>query len=86
MLSNFLSKHRLTLYCMIVSALFLTVAGSGFAQSLDLEIDAADFISSINIWLALAVSVVVIGVGIRGAFALAKYVGDMIVNAFEGRR
>jgi hypothetical protein len=69
---------------LLIAIVVLSIAGSAFAQS-TLEIDANSFIASINTWLAMAISITAIGVGIAGAFALARYVGRMILDAFGGK-
>lgn len=63
--------------------MILMLAAPAFAQS-TLNVDTAVFIEGINSWLATAMPIAAIGVGISGAFALAGYVGNMIVKAFRG--
>lgn len=79
-------RNNKTLRYALVTVLIFAMSVSSFAQSVDLEIDTDEFITSINLWLGLAVSIVVIGVGIKGAFALARMVGDMITDAFNFRK
>lgn len=70
-----------------IMAMMILAIGAvpSFAQSATLEIDSDVFINSINLWLGMAISIVAIGVGIAGAFALARYVGQMILSAFSGK-
>lgn len=77
-----ISKARYILLALVV--LIASVAPS-FAQSATLDIDADTFITSINTWLSMAIAITAIGVGIAGAFALARYVGRMILDAFNGK-
>jgi ABC-type spermidine/putrescine transport system permease subunit II len=78
---------RSTVIKVIVVA-FVLVLGvvPAFAQSVSLNVQTDDFINSINLWLPLAIAVVVIGVGITSAFNLAEYIGDMFNRAFRGGR
>ena len=70
---------------LLVSLFVLVSAVPAFAQSDTISIDTGVFISQINNWLGMAIGVIAIGVGIAGAFALAQFVGSMIINAFNGR-
>lgn len=60
-------------------------AGSTFAQTTTIEVDTDMFITSINTWLPMAMTIAAIGVGIAGGFKLAQFIGRMIVDAFDGR-
>lgn len=77
--------NRNFMVIMVLLAFFAFNVGSSFAQSASLDIDADLFINSINSWLSMAIALVAIGVGIAGAFALARYVGRMILDAFNGK-
>lgn len=83
---SYWANNRLFVRSMVIAIVVASLVGGVFAQSVDLDIDTNDFITAINLWLGLAISIVVIGVGIKGAFALARMVGDMIVDAFNFRK
>jgi len=70
---------------LLTLAFSLVLAVPTFAQSDTISVDTGVFISQINAWLPMALTVVAIGVGIAGAFALALFVGRMLLNAFNGR-
>ena len=76
-------RSRLLLFMALVSVLAMAVPA--FAQSDTLSVDTSIFISAINDWLGMSLGIVAIGVGISGAFALATFVGALIVNALRGR-
>ncbi len=63
----------------------LVMVAPTFAQSDSITVDTGVFISEINNWLPMALTVTAIGVGVAGAFALALFVGRMLLNAFNGR-
>jgi hypothetical protein len=69
----------------VTIAVLMMVAGASFAQSASIDIDTDTFITAINQWLPMAITIAAIGVGIAGGFKLAQFVGRMIVNAFDGR-
>lgn len=83
---NPISDYKNTVRWIVIAMVILIMAMPSFAQSVSLNVNTDDFINAINQWMTLAVGIIVIGVGIRGAFALANYVGDMIINAFSMRR
>ncbi|MEO0564850.1 MAG: hypothetical protein AAF125_22275 [Chloroflexota bacterium] len=72
-------------FSLILFAAMLLAAVPTFAQSDTITVDTGLFISEINNWLPMALTITAIGVGIAGGFALAGMVGRMIVNAFNGR-
>lgn len=79
----FYRKNRMAMLLLAV-AVMLVLAFPAFAQSsTTIDVDEGSFIAGINTWLPMAIGIAVIGVGIRGAFALAEYVGDMFINAFK---
>lgn len=80
MFSRF-KQYLTSRYLLVLSVLML--AAPALAQS-SLEVNTDVFIDGINSWLATAMPIAAIGVGISGAFALAGYVGNMIVKAFRG--
>jgi hypothetical protein len=80
---NISRRNLVIMSIMVFVFVFAGIAGAQDTVSLDVETSA--FIDAINQWLPLAISVVVIGVGISGAFALAQFVGDLITSAFRGR-
>ena len=70
----------------LVFGVLMALAVPAMAQATDtISIDTGSFIAGINTWLPMAVSIIVIGVGIAGAFALAEFVGNMIIGAFRGK-
>ncbi len=73
------------LIILLVLAFALVLAVPTFAQSDTITVDTGVFISQINTWLPMALTITAIGVGIAGAFALAMFVGKMLLNAFNGR-
>lgn len=83
-----MNKQKFLRVFMIAAAMLL-LAVPAFAQdpapTVNLDIDTDQFITAINTWLPLAISIIVIGVGIRGAFALAQFVGKLITDAFTQR-
>lgn len=82
---NIISNRKSQITFMIF-AVFMVMAVPAFAQepaTVNLDIDTDQFITAINTWLPLAISIIVIGVGIRGAFALAQFVGKLITDAFS---
>lgn len=80
---NFSRRNVVIMAIMVFVFVFAGIAGAQDSVTLDVSTD--EFISAINQWLPLAISVVVIGVGISGAFALAQFVGSLITNAFRMR-
>lgn len=82
-----LGINRQTLVTMLVvfALLVVSVASVAAQSSSTITIDTGAFILGINTWLPMAISIIVIGVGIAGAFALARFVGRMIVDAFDGK-
>jgi hypothetical protein len=70
-------------YLFLIVSVFLLAVMPAAAQS-TLNVDTGVFIDNINAWLGTAMPIAAIGVGIAGAFALANYVGGMIVKAFKG--
>jgi len=69
----------------VVAVMAMAMAVPTFAQSDTITVDTGEFIQGINTWLPMAIDIVVIGVGIAGGFALAKFIGNMIIDAFNGR-
>jgi hypothetical protein len=77
-------RSRLAVLVMVLSVSLMS-ALPAMAQSDTITVDTGAFISEINNWFPMAVSIAAIGVGIAGAFALARFVGRMILDAFNGR-
>lgn len=77
-----MKKHVLR-YALLLLVMAIAVAPI-FAQSDTITVDTGMFIGAINNWLGMAMSIIAIGVGISGAFALAVFVGNMIVGALRG--
>ncbi|MEM9954347.1 MAG: hypothetical protein AAF846_22240 [Chloroflexota bacterium] len=78
-------SNKYTIRMVLLAIVLVLAVMPSFAQSISLDVETDEFISAINQWLPLAISIVVIGVGIRGGFALANYVGDMITSSFNMR-
>lgn len=79
----FLKKQYLKF--VVAMMLVFSLAASAFAQSETISISTGEFIAAINQWLPMAMTIAAIGVGIAGGFKLARFVGRMIVDAFDGR-
>ncbi len=78
----FLRSRLFLVYAALMATLVAAVPT--FAQSDTLTVDTGAFIAAINDWFPMAVSIITIGVGIAGAFALARFVGRMILDALSG--
>ena len=79
------NDRRALTYAMVIAIVVLAAVPTFAQSSSTVDLDASVFISAINTWLPMALSIGAIGVGIAGAFALMKYVGKMIIDAFNGR-
>lgn len=77
-------KSKMSSRYMLVFMILMMLAVPAMAQESTLTVDTGVFIDGINSWLGTAMPIAAIGVGISGAFALAGYVGGMIVKAFRG--
>lgn len=77
-------NRKFTLLVMVVVVMAVAVTPA-FAQTSTILVDTDQFIGAINSWLPMALSIMAIGVGIAGAFALAKFVGNMIIGALSGK-
>ena len=76
-------NRAIWLYLTVVA--MLATALPAMAQSDAITVDTGAFIAASNQWFPMAVQIITIGVGIAGAFALAQYVGRMILGALQGK-
>jgi hypothetical protein len=87
--SKGIAKYKVLLLMVLILALGAVLVSADpldapLAASVTLDINTDDFITGINDWLVVALPIVAIGVGISGAFAIALFIGRMIINAFKG--
>ncbi|MEO1442446.1 MAG: hypothetical protein AAFV33_18745 [Chloroflexota bacterium] len=82
---SIIQTHRGHIVAIVMMTILFTLVTGVGAQSDTINIDTGVFISEINNWLPLAITIAAIGVGVSGAFALALFVGRLLVNAFNGR-
>ena len=79
---KFVRSREFLVYMALI--VLVVAAVPAFAQSDTLTVDTGAFITAINDWFPMAVSIITVGVGIAGAFALARFVGRMILDALSG--
>jgi hypothetical protein len=70
---------------LVLLVLIFVVGVVGVSAQETIIVDTDSFITAINDWLVIALPIVAIGVGISGAFAIALFIGRMIITAFEGK-